>query len=264
MSFVKKSHDGLEWMCSDAIAVPHGFTTRKGGVSRGIYESLNLRVHSEDDPENIAENYSRTADALKMPFDRLVRSHQVHKDDIVVADESHVVGLFDPIPYDADGLITNIPHLPLMIYVADCIPLLLHDTDGAIGAIHCGWRSTVLDTPGKAVRLMGERFGTKPENICAAIGAGISQCCFETGGDVADGVRAVLNGGGDEFIYPQESGKYKVDLKGVVRQLLIRAGLAPSNIDINSECTMCLNDKYWSHRYTNGKRGLQAAVIALE
>ena len=261
MAFTETTKNGVRFMRSDNIAAPHGFTTRQGGVSEGIYESLNLRVHSEDSRENIAENYRRVMEALDMPLHRLVRSHQVHKDNIIVADETTPVELFTEISYEADGLITNISRLPLMIYIADCLPLLLYDTEGAIGAIHCGWRSTVMDIPGKAVRLMGERFGTKPENLHAAIGAGISLCCFETGDDVADGVRSVL--GNDEFIHPKEKGKYQVDLKGVVRELLIRAGLEVRNIDLNPECTVCLHDKYWSHRYTGGQRGLQSAVIML-
>ena len=253
---------GISWLMSEKIPVPHGFTNRRGGVSGGIYDSLNLRVHSEDDPENVKENFRRALGALGMPLDRLVRSHQVHRDDVLVAGEKDVVPLCAEIPYEADALITDTQNLPLMIFTADCLPLLLYDTEGAVGAVHCGWRSTVLDIPGKTVRMMGERFGTRPENIRAAIGACISKCCFETGEDVPDGVRRVL-GGGEEFIERLGNGKYMVDLKGVVRELLMRAGVAGESIDITDECTVCRHDKYWSHRFTRGRRGLQAAVIML-
>lgn len=249
-------------MRSDAITAPHGFTTRKGGVSEGIFDSLNLGVALGDDQAHVRENYLRAMNALDMPLHRLVRSRQVHRDDVLIADKSHAIDLFDPIPYEADALITNIPNLPLMVYTADCIPVLLHDPSGAIGAVHCGWRSTVMDIAGKAIRLMGEHFDSKPENIHAAIGAGISLCCFETGEDVVNGVRKAL--GDEDFIYPKENGKYMVDLKSVVRELLIRAGLQPENIDISPECTVCLHDKYWSHRYTKGQRGIQSAVIMLK
>ena len=249
-------------MRSDLIPAPHGFTERYGGVSGGIYESLNLRVHSEDPRENIRENFRRAMEAMDMPLSRLVRSHQVHRDNILVCDESTPVELFTELPYEADGLITNVPRLPLMIFVADCLPLLMYDTEGAVGAVHCGWRSTVMDIPGKAIRMMGERYGTKPENLRAAVGAGISLCCFETGEDVAEGVRNVLGTG--DFVYPKGNGKYKVDLKAVVKALLLRAGVREENIDVNPECTVCLHDKYWSHRYTKGQRGLQSAVIMLD
>ena len=249
-------------MHSDIITAPHAFTTRSGGVSTGIYESLNLGVRLGDDPNCVNENYRRAMTALDMPLHRLVRSRQVHRDDVLIADESHAIDLFDPIPYEADGLITNIPNLPLMVYTADCIPVLLHDPVAkAVGAVHCGWRSTVMDITGKAIRLMGEHFGTKPANIHAAIGEGISLCCFETGEDVREGVMNAL--GEEKFIFPKENGKYMIDLKGVVRELLIRSGLSPENIDINPECTVCLHDKYWSHRYTKGQRGIQSAVIML-
>ncbi len=262
MAFVLDSNNGVNFMRSDNIATPHGFTTRQGGVSEGIFNSLNLGVALGDEQAHVRENYRRAMTAMDMPLDRLVRSRQVHRDDVLIANESHAIDLFDPIPYEADGLITNIPNLPLMVYTADCIPVLLYDPSGAVGAVHCGWRSTVMDIAGKAVRKMNEHFGSKPENIHAAIGAGISLCCFETGEDVCEGVRNAL--GSDDFIYPKENGKYMVDLKGVVRELLIKAGLPQKNIDINPECTVCLHDKYWSHRYTKGQRGIQSAVIMLK
>ena len=263
MAFTLNSNLGVSFMQSDNITAPHAFTTRQGGVSGGIFESLNLGVLLGDNPDHVAENYQRAITALNMPLDRLVRSRQVHRDDVLIADTSHTLDLFDPIPYDADGLITNIPNLPLMIYTADCIPVLLHDpVGGAVGAVHCGWRSTVMDIAGKAVRMMGENYGSKPTDIHAAIGAGISLCCFETGEDVCNGVLSAL--GNDKFIFPKENGKYMIDLKGVVRELLIRSGLSLENIDTNPECTVCLHDKYWSHRYTKGQRGIQAAVIMLK
>lgn len=263
MAFTLNSNMGVDFMHSDAITTPHGFTTRQGGVSEGIFDSLNLGVNLGDDPICVRKNYNRAMTALDMPINRLVRSRQVHRDDVLIADESHAIDLYDPIPYEADGLITNIRNLPLMVFTADCIPVLLHDpVDGAVGAVHCGWRSTVMDTHGKAVRMMSEHFGSKPKNIHAAIGAGISLCCFETGEDVREGVLKAL--GHENFIYPKENGKYMVDLKSVVRELLLRAGLSPENIDTNPECTVCLHDKYWSHRYTKGQRGIQSAVIMLK
>ena len=260
MAFFEKTVNGLGYMCSDLISTTHGFTERSGGVSSGIFESLNLGVRLGDEPQCVSENYRRVGDALSIPINRLVRSHQVHRDDILIASESHIIPLFDTLPYDADGLITDIPNLPLMIYTADCIPLLLYDTEGAVGAVHCGWRSTVLDIPGKAVRMMNSHFGSKPANIRAAIGAGISLCCFETGDDVVKGVTEVL-GSGDGFVFPCDNGKYMVDLKGVVKALLIRSGV--TEIDINPECTVCCHDKYWSHRFTGGQRGIQSACIML-
>lgn len=262
MAFSLNSNQGVGFMRSDTITAPHGFTTRQGGVSEGIFHSLNLGVNLGDDPIHVRENYQKAMDALDMPLHRLVRSRQVHRDDVLIANEALAFDLYDPIPYEADGLITNIPNLPLMVYTADCIPVLLHDPKGAIGAVHCGWRSTVMNILGKAVRMMNEHFGSNPADIHAAIGAGISLCCFETGEDVCEGVRKAL--GNDDFIYPKENGKYMVDLKSVVRELLKKSGLKAENIDINPECTVCLHDKYWSHRYTKGQRGIQSAVIMLK
>lgn len=261
MAFVEKIYNGIPVMESDKISAKHGFSTRIGGVSEGIFESLNLGVRLGDDESAVRENYRLLGESMEMPFDRLVRSRQVHRDDILIATENDVYDLYAELPYEADGLVTNVKNLPLMVYTADCIPVIMHDTEGAVAAVHCGWRSTVMNIAGKAIRVMGEQYGTKAENIHAAIGAGISLCCFETGDDVPEGVRRVL--GEEKYIYPKDNGKYMVDLKGVVRELLIRSGVRPENIDVNPECTVCSHDKYWSHRFTKGKRGIQSAVIML-
>ena len=89
-------------------------------------------------------------------------------------------------PYEADGLITDIPGLALCIFTADCTPILLYDpVKRCAGAVHAGWRGTAMDIAGKAVRKMAETFGSRPENICAAVGPCISRCCFETGEEAA-------------------------------------------------------------------------------
>lgn len=252
-------------MKAENLSTRHAFTTRLGGESRGIYSSLNLLIHSDDDREALRYNYNAICSELGTSVEKLVFSKQVHKDTVrVVTEEDSRRVLFSETPYEADALITNIKGLPLVIFIADCIPILLYDTiSPAIGAVHAGWRGTVMDIAGKAILEMCRNFGSKPENIRAAIGQGISFCCFETGEEVPTALRTLLNKEAEAFIKDKNNGKFMVDLKGVNRHLLLRAGLLPEYIEVSDECTSCLSDKYWSHRATGGRRGVNGAFIII-
>ena len=162
----------------------------------------------------------------------------------------------------ADGAVTTNPNILIGIKTADCAPVLLADyKHGVIGAAHAGWRGTVLDIAGKTVRKMTEVYGCRPENIHAAIGPCISKCCFETGPEVYEALVGVLGDEADMFAEKKPNWKYMTDLKGANRRLLERAGVA--DIEVSEECTMCSSDKYWSHRATGGKRGVQCSLIVL-
>ena len=249
-------------MTAGNIGTAHAFTTRYGGVSRGVYASLNLAEGRGDDETCVRENYDRLAAALGTAMGDFVFSRQVHGDGIrrVGRDDRHV--LFTKIPYEADGLVTNEPRVPLIIFIADCAPVLLFDPIArAVGAVHAGWRGTVLDVAGKGIDALRRAFGSRPEDIRAAVGPCISSCCYETGADVARAVEDL----GAEFracVAPRGE-KFLVDLKELNRRLLIRAGVRPEHIEVSGECTMCSRDKYWSHRASGGRRGSQAAVIML-
>jgi hypothetical protein len=269
MSFKEiTAENGVVYMSSDNISAVHGFTTRYGGVSKGIFESLNLGEHRGDSEENVRENYRLLSEALGLK--NLVFTKQVHGNIVksVTSEDAHT--LFSPVPYEADGLVTNEPDVALVIFTADCIPILLHDpVKGAIGAVHAGWRGTVADIAGEGVRKMQSEFGCDPGDIHVSIGPGIGRCCFETGMDVPTEVFSVLlatggTGRPDDYLDVCGNSKFKVDLKAVNRILLTRAGVLPENIDISDECTKCLNEKYWSHRHTGGERGSQASVIMLK
>jgi YfiH family protein len=265
MSFTLNKSGSLEYMTADNISVRHAFTTRRGGESQGIYSSLNLLIRSEDDREALQLNYKKVCEELGTCPERLVFSKQVHKDCVRLATKADCRGeLFNETPYEADALITAERDLPLVIFIADCIPILLHDPlTPAIGAVHAGWRGTAQDIAGKAVSAMCREFGSKPENIKAAVGQGISFCCFETGKEVPEALRALLGSEAEEFIKENDGGKAMVDLKGVNRLLLLRRGLLPENIEVSTECTSCSSDKYWSHRVTKGLRGVNGAFIII-
>ena len=264
MAFLENKKDAVVWMTAENISAPHGFTTRYGGVSEGIFASLNLGEHRGDEPDRVRENYRRICAALDMPPEGLVFSKQIHESTVryVTAADRHT--LFAPVPYAADGLITDQPDVPLIIFTADCVPILLHaPVRGAIGAVHAGWRGTVADITGEGVRQMVSLLDCRPENIRAAIGPCISACCFETGPEVPEAVRAILGADAEQWITPKGE-KAMVDLKGINRTLLIRSGVLPEHIETSPECTACSSDKYWSHRVTKGLRGSQATLIMLK
>ena len=263
MSVITKKLGKLEYLTAEGIDVPHCFTTRFGGVSDGYLSSLNLGIHRGDKAENVVKNYETLGEALGFEVESLVFTRQTHTDIVrVVGAENRGEGLFREVEPECDALVTNTPGVTLAAFTADCTPILLHDpVTGAVGAVHAGWRGTVADIAGNAVRAMGAHFGTKPENIRAAIGPNIGVCCFETHADVPDAVRAVLGEEAEAFIVP-DGAKFRVDLKGVNACLLRRAGVR--EVEISTECTACRPDRFWSHRRVGNDRGSLAAIIVCE
>lgn len=256
-----KSGD-LLYLADDHIPVPHAFTTRLGGVSTGVFSSLNLGVNLGDKPDSVYKNFDVLTVALGTKKERLVFSRQVHGNRVRTVGEKDFLGnVLSPIAHEADALVTAQPNVPLLVFVADCIPILLWDSKtGAVGAVHAGWRSTVQDIVGHAIaKLCALR--SDPRNIRAAIGPGIGFCCFETGPDVAGAVCGLLGDSAKSCMGAGQAGKYKIDLKAVNRLLLIRSGVPADQINVATQCTMCMPDLFWSHRATGGVRGSQAAMI---
>ena len=250
-------------MAAESILVPHGFTTRLGGVSEGIYASLNLGLHRGDTAECVKENYRRLADALRFDLKKLVLTSQIHSDIVREVTEKDCLGSLSHRDYPTcDALVTNTPGLALMVFTADCTPILFYDpVTGGVGAAHAGWRGTAAGIAAKTVEKMVSAFGSRPEDIRAAIGPNIGPCCFETDRDVPDAMLGALGEAAEPFIRPVEE-KFYVDLKGINALWLRRCGV--SKIEISKACTACSPDRFWSHRVTRGERGAQGAVIVCE
>jgi YfiH family protein len=228
----------------------HLFTDRLGGVSAGIYASLNLRLHCDDDPENVRENYRRVGQRLGCT--RFVLGNQQHTDNIRCVDARDAKkDIYDPVEYVADGLITREPELALVVFTADCVPILL-EAPGVVAAVHAGWRGTAKGIAAKAVREMD----CDPGLIRAYIGPSIGVCCYTVGDDVRDAMRDRMGGEAEPFFRGD-----KVDLKGLNRRQLELCGV--EKIDVSPVCTFCSHETYWSHRYTKGQRGTQAGIIVL-
>ncbi len=257
MEEIKKG--SLTYLTAPGISVPHCFTTRLGGVSTGSMASLNLGMHRGDAPENVAANYRILGEALGFAPTDLVLTRQTHSDRVRPVTRVDCRGLDHRDYPECDALVTRDPGVGLVIFTADCTPILFHDpVTGAVGAAHAGWRGTAADIAGKTVAAMTAAFGCDPANIHAAIGPNIGPCCFQTDREVPEALEAVLGREVWAFI-TRRDGKYYPDLKGINAALLRRAGVTA--LDISGECTMCRNRRFWSHRYTGGDRGSQGAII---
>ncbi len=261
--FIEENHNGLIYMRSTALPARHAFTTRYGGVSTGYSASLNLTVNRGDDPAAVKENYRRVAALLGADIDGMCVTKQVAGTVVRTVTEADRHVCLSEVPYEADGLVTNVPGLPILCFVADCVPVLLCEPDaGVIAAVHCGWRSATGDILGEAMKKMAE-LGARAERVRAAIGPSIGKCCFETHRDVPDAIEAWLGGDTAGLFERRADGKYLVDLRGANARRLEQLGVPGTQIDLSDECTFCSHDKYWSHRYTRGLRGSQAAGIVL-
>lgn len=249
----------LEYLVAEGIAAPHAFTTRLGGVSTGIFASMNIGLQQGDSAENVVKNLQILAGTIGFDPKKLICTHQIHSDIVRVVNAQDYQGI-DHHDYPAcDALVTAQPEVALKIFTADCTPILLHDpVTGAVGAAHAGWRGTAADIAGKTVRAMVENFGAKPENIRAAIGPNIGFCCFETDSDVPEAMLAALGDAARDHIRAANE-KYYVNLKALNAEFLRRAGV--TQIEISDACTKCENTRFWSHRITGKNRGSQGAII---
>ena len=250
---------GAAYLTAPNIAARHAFSTRLGGVSTGVLESLNLSVRRGDTPENVRENWRRLGAAAGLDLTRAVYAQQVHSAEVRIAHAADAQPPELEPRFACDGFVTNEPGVPLAVFMADCLPALLHDpAAGVIGAVHCGWRGSVADILGAAVAQMCA-LGAHPADIRAAIGPGIGACCFEVGPEVVALLHAPLGA----LARPRADGKALLDLKGVNARRLVQLGVPAGQITVSDACTMCRPDVFWSHRATDGRRGVQAAVITL-
>ena len=259
MSLTTHKIGTLEYLSAENISVPHCFTTRFGGVSTGHLKSLNIGLHRGDSLENVVKNYEILGSSLGFDPKKVVLAHQVHGNTVRVVTAADCQGLDHHEYPECDGLVTNTPGLALVVFTADCTPILLSDpVTGAVGAVHAGWRGTAADICGKAVETMVSAFGCDPGNIRAAIGPNIGFCCFETGEDVPAAMLQTFGDAVHPWIRPRGD-KFYVNLKEINRHALSRAGV--KNIQVSKNCTVCEHDRFWSHRVTKGTRGSQGAVI---
>lgn len=248
--------------------VRHLFSTRLGGVSEGIFASMNLSYTRGDRKEAVDENYRRIAAVLGCSVEDIVCSDQTHTTNLkVVGRDDGGKGITRRRDYhDVDGLLTDEPGIVLATFYADCVPLYFVDTKHrAIALAHSGWRGTVARMGQCVVEKMRESYGTDPEDIVAAVGPSICQECYEVSEDVAEAFYKEFRkeGQGQEILLAKGGGKYQLDLWRANEIVLAEAGVLPSRIQVTDLCT-CHNSAYlFSHRASHGRRGNLGAFLGL-
>ena len=247
--------------------VAHCFSTRKGGVSEGIFESMNFSFQRGDDPEAVLENYRRIATIMGVTPENFVATDQTHTTNIKRVGHLDLgKGITKPKDYtDIDGLITNEPNIVLSTFYADCVPLYFVDpVNKAIGLSHSGWRGTVNRMGQKTLEAMKREFGTNPQDVYAAIGPSICQNCYEISQEVAEHFYQEFVSHGKEILIDKQNGKYQLDLWKTNEIILLEAGIQPEHLAITNICTCCNDKLLFSHRASMGRRGNLGAFLMLK
>ncbi len=244
-------------------------STRLGGVSSGIYETMNLSFNLSDSHENVLNNFKIIADSIGIPVENMVYSKQTHTTNVLKIDDHHKgMGIIKDRDYDnIDGLITNVPGICLVTSFADCIPVIIIDpVKKVIASLHSGWRGTVGNISKNAIDIMQADYGCKSEHLLGFIGPGICSNCYEISLDVADKFTNAYSDRQIPLILKpgKSSDKFYLDLLMANRVNLINCGIKPSNIYTADVCTCCNPKLLPSHRATGGKRGLMCNFIYIK
>jgi YfiH family protein len=237
----------------------HGFFTRAGGVSDGIYRGLNVGLGSKDERENVQENRARVARWFSLTPDRLATVHQVHSPDVVVVDAG-----YDGARPQADALVSATPGVVLGVLAADCGPILFCDPEArVVGAAHAGWKGALYGVLENTVAAM-EALGADRQNIVASLGPSISRRNYEVGPEFVDRFLGVDPAYDRYFTPSAKAGHAMFDLPGLTTQRLADAGVTAENLDI---CTYPDEDRFYSYRRTTHRQepdyGRQISAIML-
>ena len=266
-----KENKGVTWLSYQAFEqfpdIVHAFSTRLGGVSQGIYSSMNLSFTRGDEDAAVHENYRRLAEAVGFSAEDIVTSDQTHTANVrVITEEDRGNGITKPRPYtDVDGMVTNVPGLVLATFYADCVPLYFVDpVKKVIGLSHSGWRGTVGKIGKVTVETMCREFKSRPEDILAAVGPSICQDCYEVSEDV---IRQFQKNFPEDcwnaLFYQKENQKYQLNLWKANELIFYEAGILPEHIAVTNLCTHCNSEILYSHRQAGDARGNLCAFLAL-
>lgn len=234
------------------VDLRHGFFGRAGGVSAGVFASLNCSTRVGDDPAAVEENRLRVAAALGQGGVRL--PGQVHGDRVAIAGDAPAG--------EADALVSDRPGEPVGVLTADCVPLLLIVPERRVAAaVHAGWKGTALGIAARAVEALAACGGAQARAVHAALGPAIGSCCYEVGDEVASAIAA---GAGGDRVPParRDGGKSWIDLRAINAEILRIAGVPEPQIHVVGPCTRCAGDQCFSHRGTGGGTGRQISAVA--
>ena len=244
--------EGLE-----GTGVTHAVLTRLGGVSQGVFATLNLGHTVGDDLAAVEENHRRVFAALDLSRERVVSPYQVHSANVRLVGEAHV-GTVQPA---TDGLLTTTPGVALLFRFADCVPLLLFDpVRRAVGLVHAGWRGAADGVVAAAVAAFARYVGSTPGDLWAGIGPAIGPCCYQVGPEVAEAVAGACPK--EAEVVRRRDGSLYLDLPGAVEAQLAAVGV--KRVERAGICTACHTEEWFSHRAERGRTGRFGALIMLE
>ncbi len=248
------------------MVVKHGISTRFGGVSSPPFKSLNLALHTGDEDQKVIENRQIFCKSMGIEADHLVTAQQTHEDQVVLVTKDQRgrgAKKYDEAFSHTDALITNVPGVPLMLFFADCVPVLIVDpVHKAIGLAHAGWKGTVAHIGQRTLLAMQTHFGTKPEDCLVGIAPSIGPCCYEVNDVVIQELGKQFSNW-EQFVQPSGD-KWKLDLWQANCFQLEEIGVVPSNIVVSKVCTACNHELFFSYRSDQGSTGRIGAVMALE
>ena len=235
----------MRLQASSLSALPkirHGFFTREGGVSEGLYASLNGGLGSADEPDNVGENRARMAAALGVAADRFVTAYQVHSPNVVVAEEPWTRA---DAPR-ADAVVTRTPGLAVGVSTADCGPVLFADAEaGVVGAAHAGWKGALTGVVEATLQTL-EQLGARRERVAVALGPMIRQPNYEVGPEFVDRFLATDAGNQRFFVASSRKGHALFDLPGYIAERLRQAGV--TRIEDLGACTYADAARFYSFR----------------
>ena len=249
----------------------HGFSTRKGGVSKEHLSSLNLGFNLGDEREKVLENFRILGSLFEAKPEDFVLTQQTHSVNVRhVGREDRGTGIFREREYtDVDALMTDEEGVILSAFSADCVPILFYDKGHrAIASCHSGWRGTHGRILARVIEAMQREFSSKPEEIYIAIGPSICKNCYEVSEDVGEAfldafpaLREMTKNASPIERVSEE--KFHIDLWELNRWIALENSIPAENISVSGYCTMERPDLFFSHRYSQGKRGVQGAFIGL-
>ena len=249
----------------------HGFSTRKGGVSKEHLSSLNLGFNLGDEREKVLENFRILGSLFEAKPEDFVLTQQTHSVNVRhVGREDRGKGIFRERDYtDVDALMTDEEGVILSAFSADCVPILFYDKGHrAIASCHSGWRGTHGRILARVIEAMQREFSSKPEEIYIAIGPSICKNCYEVSEDVGEAFLDAFPALREETknaspIERVSEEKFHIDLWELNRWIALENSIPAENISVSGYCTMERPDLFFSHRYSQGKRGVQGAFIGL-
>ncbi|HWR42423.1 peptidoglycan editing factor PgeF [Sporomusa sp.] len=265
---LKHSANGVwygEFASFYAKGIKHGISTRLGGQSTAPFASLNLGLHVGDDAETAWHNRQAFCQAVGLPAEKVVTAEQVHGavvQQVTLQDAGRGARHYHESIKGTDALITNVPGLPLMLFFADCVPVIILDpVSKAIGVSHAGWKGTVAKIGQQTVLAMQQQYNTNPADCLVGIGPSIGPCCYEVDEVVINKLRASFNKW-EELVTPRGD-RWQFNLWEANRQQLREIGIADNNISVSGICTACNTQIFYSHRAEAGRTGRIGAIIAL-